>query len=90
MPHTLKQSVRFTSFVRYEKSVLKRQSVQKAEIVIQMRRVADAMKSLSEDMIYYGRLYDDPLFIHHGIDLMCASGLLADFQSYAEKEQNGK
>ena len=69
---------------------LRRQSVQKAEIVIQMRRVADAMKSLSEDMIYYGRLYDDPLFIHHGIDLMCASGLLADFQSSIERLENGK
>lgn len=69
---------------------LKRQSVQKAEIVIQMRKVADAMKFLSEDMIYYGRLYDDPLFIHHGIDLMCASGLLADFQSSIERLENGK
>lgn len=69
---------------------LKKQSVQKAEIIMQMRRLADAMKFLSEDMIYYGRLYDDPLFIHRGNDLMCSSGILADFQSYAEKEQNGK
>lgn len=69
---------------------LKRQSVQKAEIVIQMRRVADAMKSLSEDMIYYGRLYDDPFFIHNGNDLQCAAKLLSDFQSSVEKEQNGK
>lgn len=69
---------------------LRRQSVQKAEIIMQMRRLADAMKFLSEDMIYYGRLYDDPLFIHHGIDLMCASGLLADFQSSIERLENGK
>lgn len=57
----------------------------KPELIIQMRRVSDAMIALGNEM----KASDDANFRNHGIELSGAGLILARWQAAAEKEENG-
>lgn len=58
----------------------------KAEIILQMRRVSDAMKQLGNDMT----AIPDKDWVSHGLQLHSAGEMLAQWQAAAEKEKNGR
>lgn len=62
----------------------------KPELTIQMRRVSDAMIKLGFEMTAYGFECEDVNFNEHGIQLTSAGTMLAQWQSAAEKEENGR
>lgn len=58
----------------------------KPEIILQMRRVSDAMKQLGNDMTVIPRKD----WVSHGLQLHAAGEMLANWQSDAEKEENDR
>lgn len=61
----------------------------KPELIIQMRRVSDAMIALGLEMREYGVSDGHDGFHDAGIQLAGAGTMLAQWQSAAEKENNG-
>lgn len=61
----------------------------KPELILQMRRVSDAMISLGNDMSAYGVRNNEVFFHNHGTELSGAGRILANWQDAAEKEENG-
>lgn len=58
----------------------------KAEIIIQMRQVSDAMIALGEEM----KKCDNSNFRNHGTELSGAGLILANWQAAAENEENSR
>lgn len=61
----------------------------KPEIIIQMRRVSDAMIELGGDMSSYGLDNDEHRLSDKGLELINFGMQLAQWQSAAEKDENG-
>lgn len=62
----------------------------KSEIILQMRRVSDAMIALASEMTKYAMDNDEHLFADKAIELSGAGRILANWQSAAEKGENLK
>lgn len=62
----------------------------KPELILQMRRVSDAMITLGGDMSSYGLDNDDHRLADKGLELIDFGMKLAYWQSAAEKDENNE